>query len=91
MTRLLDSPVEAVLVAFVSEELLADQRTATNSDGQLMNGEGLDSLAMMRLIMFIEREFGIRIPLADVTPENFASIRTLSEYLQANPALRADS
>ncbi len=36
----------------------------------------------MRLVMFIESDLDVTVPLADLTPENFASIKVLSDYLE---------
>ncbi|HCN28725.1 MAG TPA: hypothetical protein DIT64_08140 [Verrucomicrobiales bacterium] len=42
---------------------------------------GMDSLAMMRLMILIERDFGIRIPAEQVTRDRFASADALAEWL----------
>lgn len=46
----------------------------------------LDSLALMRLIAFLERRYGLELPEEEITPENFgtlASIRALIATLAA--------
>ncbi len=70
------------LTAFVNDELLSDRSDKSiRPDSPLFDGDDVDSLAIMRLAMFIERDLGITMPLADLTPENFASIEALSNYL----------
>ena len=70
------------LMEFVNEELLADRSDkAIQPDSPLFDGGNVDSLAIMRLVMFIERDLGFTMPLADLTPENFASVEVLSTYL----------
>ena len=70
------------LTTFVNDELLSDRPDdSILPDSPLFDGGGVDSLAIMRLAMFIERDLGIPMPLADLTLENFASIETLSAYL----------
>ena len=38
---------------------------------------GLTSMDMVNLMLGVEAEFGFTIPQAEITPENFQSIRTL--------------
>ena len=42
----------------------------------------LDSLAVLGVIGFIEPEFSIELTPADVTDENFQSVRTISQLVQ---------
>jgi acyl carrier protein len=50
-------------------------------DSPLFDCGDVDSLAIMRLVMFIERDLGFTMPFTDLTPENFASIEVLTTYL----------
>lgn len=43
----------------------------------------LDSFALVDLISILETECMIKIPDADVKPENFQSIRAIKQYLQS--------
>jgi acyl carrier protein len=38
---------------------------------------GLNSMAMVRLMLAIEVEFGVTIPSSDLVPDNFRSIRSV--------------
>ena len=42
---------------------------------------GLDSMAMMQLMLHLEREFGVRISPADMTRNHFATARVLAGWL----------
>lgn len=43
---------------------------------------GIDSVGMIDLLYKLEEAFGIQIPDDDVTPENFASIASLTDMVQ---------
>ena len=75
-----DNPAE-VLRAFVNDELLADFDEITYDVDSALLGGDLSSLAIMRLVTFTESRFDITIPLLDVTPDNFASVATLADYV----------
>ena len=75
------------LIAFIREELLADQRADHFEPESPLIGEGeINSLAIMRLVVFIERELDVSVPLVDLTPENFANVDVLSKYIGARVA-----
>lgn len=59
------------------EEL--DEKLDINDD---LLGSGLiDSLGMMKLILFIENEFNVKVPPEDMTIENFMTVKHINEYL----------
>ena len=79
---------EDVLMTFVGDELLADRNDVhVDPDTQLLGG-AVNSLGMMRLMMFIERDLGITVPLLDVTAENFESISVLANFLRGQSVQR---
>jgi len=43
---------------------------------------GLDSIAMLELILSIEKEFDLMVPVEDLTAENFRSIKAIAEMVQ---------
>ena len=48
----------------------------------LFSGGLIDSLSVMDLVGFVERETGRAIPLADITLDNFDSIARIVVYAQ---------
>lgn len=76
------------LIAYVGENILIGE-DPVDADANLM-GEGiLDSMAMLRLVGYIEEQYGIKIPPEGFVIENFRSLNTVSHYvitLQANEA-----
>lgn len=72
-TQLLNlvTPVAPGLSAVEGDPLTADLRQS-----------GLSSIAAARLMLEIEAIFNISIPDGDLTPENFASIRTIERLIE---------
>lgn len=50
-------------------------------DDDLLGGGILDSLGMMKLILFIEEKFEVKVPPEDMIIENFMTVAHISEYL----------
>jgi D-alanine--poly(phosphoribitol) ligase subunit 2 len=45
---------------------------------------GLDSMAIMRLIIFIENEFGVTLPDSEIEPDNVRSLGSLERWIASH-------
>ena len=52
-------------------------------DDDLFDKGIVDSLGFLTLIGFIEQTYGISVADEDVVPENFASLRSMAEYIES--------
>lgn len=80
----MSTDIRPALTTFISDDLLqrGPDGPVGASDDLLFSGL-LDSIAVMRLVGFIETDLGASIPPEDVTLENFASIDAIARYLEA--------
>lgn len=46
----------------------------------------IDSTAIMELVVWIEGECGFDVEIDDITPDNFGSVRKLSDYVKKKKA-----
>ena len=53
---------------------------ALKSDTRLADA-GLASMDMVNLMLAVEAEFDLTIPQADITPENFQSVRAIEQMI----------
>lgn len=68
-----------ILLKYINEQFQSDDPIEPQDD---LLGEGiLDSLGMMKLILFIETEFKLKVPPQDMTIENFMSIDDIAAYI----------
>jgi peptidyl carrier protein len=65
---------------YILEQYPALQTKGLADDDSLVGV--LDSLAVLGVIGFIEPEFSIELTPADVTDENFQSVRTISQLVE---------
>ena len=72
--------VRSELRRFVSGELLGGSEVS-DSDDLLQNG--LDSLSILRLTVFIEDRLGVTVPDEAVVPDNVRSIDALVRFVEA--------
>jgi acyl carrier protein len=74
-----DDTVAATLTAFVNATIMARGRTVHPDDSfELM---GIDSMALLKVLLFVEEEFGFWMPDEDLVAENLASPRALAHYI----------
>jgi len=69
------------LRAFIFEELIfvADPKQFSDEDDLLE--AGLDSMGIMRLIMFIEDNYGITLPDTEIEPDNVQTFNALEQWI----------
>jgi acyl carrier protein len=65
----------------VDEIMLADNGTKIDPDESLISNGVLDSLGLLRLIAFIEEQFGIEVDDGDVVPDNFQTLNVMEGFL----------
>ncbi len=72
--------IEATILNFVHQELVAtDVRIQAEDD--LLSGEVLDSLAILRLATFVDDKFKIGMQPSDFLIENFQNVTVLTQFV----------
>ena len=66
---------------FIFNELIFVPDPTQFSDDDDLLEAGLDSMGIMRLIMFIEEQFGVTLPDAEIDPDNVRSFNTLEKWV----------
>jgi acyl carrier protein len=67
---------------FIKEEIMLGSGPERIDPSESMLDSGvLDSLALLRLIGFLEEQFGVAIDDDEVLPENFESIDSIQAFL----------
>jgi acyl carrier protein len=74
--------LEQQLVTLISERLL-ETRPGFGPDSDLYEN-GLDSMAIMQLLVLLEEEYGVAIPERALTRKNFATVRQIAGLLGEN-------
>ena len=73
------------LIAYIMSDVLLDSsqfELAANDD--LLEDGLVDSLGIMKLLAYVESEFGFAVPAQDVTVETFMSVDAIVVYLEPN-------
>lgn len=72
--------VRLELLKFIKDNLL-DERIELTEDTDLHNVAGIDSMAMVEIILFIERRFNVTFSDQELNPALFNSVDVLAEAI----------
>ena len=76
--------METVINDYISREIVPDAALLPlANDTSLLDSGIIDSLSLVRLVVFLEERFGITIGDTDLHPENFDSVNAICAYLRA--------
>ncbi len=76
------SEIHRIISAFIEQELIGGASDSSlRIDDDLLTSGIVDSLGVMRLVGFVEEEFGVATPPEDVTIEHFVSVLAIAGYI----------
>ena len=78
----MQAETESKLKHFIARELMfSDDEDAVGSDEALLGSGIIDSLGIMRLVSYIEEEFGVVVPEDQLVPEHFQTVHRLAAFV----------
>lgn len=76
--------MEAIINDYISREFVQDSSLLPLGNATPLLETGiLDSLALLRLVVFVQEQFGIVMDDLELVPENFASVDAICSYLRS--------
>jgi acyl carrier protein len=72
-------PTRERLRRFICESFFVDD---FGDDDSFLASGLIDSLGVMQIVAFVEAEFSLRVPDADLLPDNFDSLSKLTAYVE---------
>ena len=67
---------------YIVENILFGDEQRLEADTSFQAGGILDSTGFLEIITFVEERFGIKIEDSEVVPENFSTLRKLSDFVR---------
>lgn len=82
--------MESMIKDYISRELVGrPELLPLQNDTPLLETGILDSLALLRLLVFLEDNFGAQVDDFDLIPENFNTIDAICNYVRSQQQLRS--
>jgi acyl carrier protein len=75
---------EEIVLKFIREELLrGDGQVSPEPNGSLISTGILDSLALRKLLLFIEERFSLKVKDGEVNPSNFETVDRITAFIES--------
>ncbi len=76
--------METIINDYISREFVQNPALLPLADDtSLLENGVIDSLSLLRLVVFLEERFAIAVGDADLLPENFSSVNAICAYVRA--------
>ncbi len=72
----------AVEQFIVDEILLGNRSVLADPDQDLVSAGILDSLALLRLVVFIEEKLGLNVADGDIVVDNFKTVNRINSFIE---------
>lgn len=80
------STITERLKEFVLQKFPLAKKQVLKSSDRMLDSGIIDSLGVLELVEFVEREFAIHVSDEELTPENFQSLDALTAFVQRKSA-----
>ena len=75
--------IEEMIREYIVENFLFSNNGYPYADDVSFLNEGIvDSMNVLELVMFVEKEFGTQVEDADIVPDNFDSVGRLAAFVR---------
>lgn len=82
------TPIEDLIRDFIAREIMfSPDGFPYPDDASFLQESIVDSLGVMHLVEFVERQYGVQVPQGDVIPQNFDSVTNLAAYIRRKNGL----
>ena len=76
--------MESIINAYISRELVSKpELLPLQNNTPLLESHILDSLSVLKLVLFLEEQFGVVVAPEDLIPEHFETVDANCAYLRA--------
>ncbi|NAS13237.1 acyl carrier protein [Poritiphilus flavus] len=69
------------IAKYIKEEVANEPLTELDMQEDLLGSGIIDSVGMMKLVLFLENEFDVKIGPSDMTVENFLNLNSIESFL----------
>jgi acyl carrier protein len=82
--------LETVINDYISRELVTDRSLLPLGNATSLLDTGiLDSISLLRLLVFVQEQFGIIVEDMDLLPEHFVSVDNICAFVRSRAGGRA--
>lgn len=81
--------METIINAYISQLVGKPELFPLKNDSPLLSSRILDSLSVLKLVLFLEDQFGVVMNAEDMIPEHFETVEAICTYLHDQHQVQA--
>jgi acyl carrier protein len=74
--------LENKLIAFIKNKIIDDPDIEIKPDTELISSGLIDSFSLVTLYVYIEKEFGVKIPASRIIPDTFDTVEQITALIK---------
>ena len=74
--------MENKIIAFIKNEIVNDPDIEIKPDTELISSGLIDSFSLVTLYVYIEKEFGVKIPASRIIPDTFDTVEKITSLIE---------
>lgn len=74
--------MENKIIAFIKNEIVNDPDIEIKPDTELISSGLIDSFSLVTLYVYIEKEFGVKIPASRIIPDTFDTVEKITSLIK---------
>jgi acyl carrier protein len=74
--------LENKIIAFIKNEIVNDPDIEIKPDTELISSGLIDSFSLVTLYVYIEKEFGVKIPASRIIPDTFDTVEKITSLIK---------
>ncbi len=83
--------MESIINDYITSELIGNpDLLPLKNDTSLLESDILDSISVLELVLFLEKQFGVNVASEDLTLENFGTVDAICAYLRSKHQLHVE-
>jgi acyl carrier protein len=75
--------MEPLITAYITHELIGKPKLGLKNDTPLFESGLLSSLSLVKLVLFLEKQFHVVVRPEELLPKNFHTIDAICTYLRS--------
>ena len=78
--------IEGIVTSYVRDELARSEPAQLGPTDSLISSGVLDSIGLLRLVLFLEERFQVKVGDGDLVPDNFETIERIVSFVESRSA-----
>jgi acyl carrier protein len=74
--------MEELITTYITHELVNKRGLNLKNDTPLLRPGLLDSFSLIKLVLYLEKQFGVVVPAEELIPDNFMTVNAVCNYLR---------